>query len=116
MRWRDRRTQQWIRQAARLAVGVCLTGSAEAQIPSHPTDLTYDLLDFTAPQSAEHRHELANGVVVFVVEDHELPLASVSVLVRTGSYLDPPDKVGLASLTGSQMRAGGTTIAGRHGV
>jgi zinc protease len=108
MRGRDR----WIRQAAGLAVGVCLTGAAEAQIPSHPTDLTYAPLEFTAPQSAEHRHELSNGVVVFVVEDHELPLASVSVLVRTGSYLDPPDKIGLASLTGNQMRAGGTTRLG----
>ncbi|MDE0830287.1 MAG: pitrilysin family protein [Vicinamibacterales bacterium] len=107
-----RRCDRWMRQAAGLAVGVCLTGSAEAQIPSHPTELTYDLLDFTAPQSAEHRHELSNGVVVFVVEDHELPLASVSVLVRTGSYLDPPDKIGLASLTGNQMRAGGTTALG----
>ena len=108
MRGRER----WIRHAAGLAVAVCLTGAAEAQIPSHPTDLTYAPLEFTAPQSAEHRHELSNGVVVFVVEDHELPLASVSVLVRTGSYLDPPDKIGLASLTGNQMRAGGTTTLG----
>ena len=108
MRGRER----WIRHAAGLAVAVCLTGAAEAQIPSHPTDLTYDPLEFTAPQSADHRHELSNGVVVFVVEDHELPLASVSVLVRTGSYLDPSDKIGLASLTGNQMRAGGTARLG----
>ncbi|HCQ98746.1 MAG TPA: insulinase family protein [Acidobacteria bacterium] len=93
-----------------LAVLLVAPGFAEAQtIPAHPTDLTYDLLDFTPPTSAEHRYELSNGVVVFVVEDHELPLVSVSLLVRTGSYLDPADKVGLASLTGGQMRAGGTT-------
>ena len=93
-----------------LVSAVLLAGvqPAAAQIPSHPTDLTYELLDFTPPESADHRHELSNGVVVFVVEDHELPLASVSVVVRTGSYLDPPDKIGLASLTGNQMRAGGT--------
>ena len=103
---------RWTRWAAGLAAGLLLTASAEAQIPSHPTELTYDLLDFTAPQSSEHRHELSNGVVVFVVEDHELPLASVSVLVRTGSYLDPADKIGLASMTGRQMRAGGTTTLG----
>ncbi len=78
-------------------------------IPAHPDELRYDLLDFTAPTSADHRHELSNGVVAFVVEDRELPLVSLSVTVRTGSYLDPPDKIGLASLTGSQMRAGGTT-------
>ena len=93
-----------------LVTAVLLAGvqPAAAQIPSHPTDLTYELLDFTPPESADHRRELSNGVVVFVVEDHELPLVSVSVVVRTGSHLDPPDKIGLASLTGGQMRAGGT--------
>ncbi len=104
--------ERWTRGAAILAGGWLLAVPAAAQIPSHPTDLTYELLDFTPPQAADHRHELANGVVVYVVEDHELPLASVSVQVRTGSYLDPVDKIGLASLTGSQMRAGGTATIG----
>ena len=90
-----------------------VAGRPAAQtIPTHPNDLTYELLDFTPPASADHRHLLSNGVIVFVVEDHELPLVSLSVTVRTGSYLDPPDKIGLASLTGSQMRAGGTTTMG----
>ena len=57
---------------------------AGAQVPSHPSELSYSLLDFTAPESADHRHELSNGVVVFAVEDHELPLVSISVTVRTG--------------------------------
>ena len=96
--------------AALALVALLLGAPAGAQpIPAHPSDLTYELLDFTPPAAADHRHELSNGVVVFVVEDHELPLATVGVTVRTGSYLDPPDKVGLAGLTGSQMRAGGTT-------
>ncbi len=87
-----------------------LEATAGAQtIPAHPSQLAYELLDFTPPVAADHRHELSNGIVVFVVEDHELPLATVAVTVRTGAYLDPPDKIGLAGLTGSQMRAGGTT-------
>ena len=90
-------------------LGLVAGRPAAQTIPAHPNDLTYELLDFTPPVSADHRHELSNGVVVFVVEDHELPLVSLSVTVRTGTYLDPPDKIGLASLTGSQMRAGGTT-------
>ncbi len=90
-----------------------LAGLAVGQpIPAHPSELAYARLEFTAPEAADHRHVLSNGVVAFVVEDHELPLFTVSVTVRTGSYLDPPDKVGLASLTGSQMRAGGTTAMG----
>ncbi len=93
-----------------LALGVLLGATAAAQtIPAHPSELIYELLDFTPPAVVEHRHELSNGIVAFVVEDHELPLVAVAVTVRTGTWLDPPDKIGLASLTGSQMRAGGTT-------
>ena len=101
-----------LRSVAVLAVGLSLVaaGAVSAQpIPAHPADLSYDLLDFTPPAAADHRHELSNGVVTFVVEDHELPLVSISLMIRTGTYLDPPDKIGLASLTGSQMRAGGTS-------
>ena len=93
-------------------VFVVLLGTAHAvlaqAIPPHPRQLAFETLDFEPPAAARHRHTLSNGVVVFVVEDHALPLVSVSVTVRTGSYLDPEDKSGLASLTGSQMRAGGT--------
>ncbi len=93
-----------------LALGVLLGATAAAQtIPAHPSELAYELLDFTPPSAVDHRHELSNGIVAFVVEDHELPLVTVAVTVRTGTYLDPPGKIGLASLTGSQMRAGGTT-------
>ena len=77
-------------------------------IPAHPRDLAFEPLAFEPPHAAEHRHTLPGGGVVFIVEDHALPLVDVSVLVRTGSYLDPPGKAGLAALTGSQMRAGGT--------
>jgi len=81
----------------------------EAQIPRHPSQLEFTAIEFTPPIAAEHRHELRNGVVVFLVEDHSLPLVNVQLLVRTGAYLEPADKAGLAALTGSQMRAGGTT-------
>ncbi len=89
-------------------IGLSVTASAQT-VPSHPRDLTFDELEFEPPAAARHRHTLSSGVVVFVVEDHALPLVSVSVTVRTGSYLDPAGKTGLASLTGGQMRAGGTT-------
>ena len=89
------------------ALVVCATASAQP-IPAHPNELAFDPLEFEPPSAEQHRHTLSNGVVVFVVEDHTLPLASLSVTVRTGGYLDPEDKTGLAGLTGAQMRAGGT--------
>jgi predicted Zn-dependent peptidase len=51
---------------------------------------------------------LANGMRLFLLEDHELPLVSISVRLRTGSVYEPAEKVGLASITGEVMRTGGT--------
>ncbi|HEY7387887.1 MAG TPA: pitrilysin family protein, partial [Bryobacteraceae bacterium] len=51
---------------------------------------------------------LPNGMKVFLLEDHELPVINGSARVRTGNLFDPPDKVGLATITGIVMRTGGT--------
>jgi predicted Zn-dependent peptidase len=79
------------------------------QIPGHPRELKYTTLTYTPPKREQYRHVLSNGVVAYLVEDHDLPLVNVSTLVHTGSYLDPAGKEGLAALTASQMRVGGTT-------
>ncbi len=54
------------------------------------------------------RFVLRNGLVVYLMEDRELPLIGGTALVRTGSRLEPADKVGLADFTGEVMRTGGT--------
>jgi zinc protease len=52
---------------------------------------------------------LDNGITLYLLEDHTLPQVNVSVQIhRCGSYLDPPEKAGLASMTGAVMRTGGT--------
>jgi zinc protease len=78
-------------------------------IPSHPRELKYPKLTYSPPKAATYRRVLANGVVAFLAEDHDFPLINVSLLVRTGSYLDPKGKEGLGAMMGSQLRAGGTT-------
>jgi zinc protease len=85
-----------------------LAGALGAEIPKHPRDLKFPPLSFTPPRAADFRHKLAAGSVAYLVEDRELPLIHISVLVRTGEYLEPVGKTGLAQLTGSQMRSGGT--------
>jgi zinc protease len=55
------------------------------------------------------RVTLPNGMQLFLLEDHELPLIHVSALIRTGSVYEPADKTGLAGITGTVMRTGGTT-------
>ena len=56
---------------------------------------------------------LENGLKVYLLEDHELPLVSGRALVRTGNLFDPKEKRGLAEITGMVMRSGGTeTLTG----
>ena len=52
---------------------------------------------------------LPNGMKVYLLENHELPLVQGSALIRTGNLFDPADKVGLASVTGETIRSGGTS-------
>jgi predicted Zn-dependent peptidase len=52
---------------------------------------------------------LSNGLKIFMLEDHELPLISISTRIRTGSNYEPADKIGLAGFLGQVMREGGTT-------
>jgi zinc protease len=54
------------------------------------------------------REVLPNGMTLFLVEDHNLPLIELSALIKVGSVYEPADKVGLAEITGAVMRTGGT--------
>ncbi|MDQ2832520.1 MAG: insulinase family protein [Acidobacteriota bacterium] len=58
------------------------------------------------------RIELANGLVVFLQEDHELPFISGTILIRGGSRDVPDNKVGLVSLYGGSWRTSGTATIG----
>ncbi|MFB0564524.1 MAG: M16 family metallopeptidase [Candidatus Aminicenantaceae bacterium] len=53
--------------------------------------------------------ELANGLKLFLVEDHEYPTIDIRAMVHTGSVFELPSKIGLASITGQVLRTGGTT-------
>jgi zinc protease len=77
------------------------------------TPRSYDQLEFAPlPEiqiPAFERYQLANGLVVYLMEDHELPLVSGTATFRTGSRFEPAEQVGLANITGEAMRLGGTT-------
>jgi zinc protease len=75
--------------------------------PRHYDELTFPPLpEITLP--AYERYVLANGLVVYLVEDHHLPLVRGNALFRVGSRWEPSQQVGLAQLTGTTMRLGGT--------
>ena len=77
-----------------------------------PTPLHYTELEFPPLPEVQlpkyDRYELDNGMVVYLVEDRDLPLINGTAIIRTGSRFEPADKVGLAKLTGVVMRSGGT--------
>ncbi|MBI5083780.1 MAG: insulinase family protein [Acidobacteria bacterium] len=52
---------------------------------------------------------LANGLRVYVVEDHRLPLVSASLQILAGNAVVPPEKSGLASMTAGLLREGTST-------
>jgi len=54
------------------------------------------------------RIELSNGLVIFLQEDHELPLIEGSARIRGGSRNEPASKVGLVDIFGEVWRTGGT--------
>ncbi len=54
------------------------------------------------------RVELSNGMVIFLQEDHELPLIEGTARIRGGSVNEPADKVGLVDVFGDVWRTGGT--------
>jgi len=54
------------------------------------------------------RIELSNGMVIFLQEDHELPLIQGTARIRGGSTREPAGKVGLVDIFGEVWRTGGT--------
>ncbi len=50
--------------------------------------------------------KLSNGLGVWIVEHHEVPLAQVNLIVRSGSAADPIGKYGVGSLTAAMLDEG----------
>jgi predicted Zn-dependent peptidase len=55
---------------------------------------------------AIHKHTLSNGLPVWIVELHKVPVVNVALSVRAGSGSDPRDKFGLANLTAEMLDEG----------
>lgn len=87
------------RRPARVAASTAIPAYKDLKFPPLKKVTVPDVPSFT----------LSNGMRVFLLEDHELPLVSGFALVRTGNLFDPNDKRGLAELTADVMRSGGTS-------
>ncbi len=87
---------------------ILLTGCTPSeQVQQKPHEgLQYpELRDFEIPEPEQFTF---NGITFFLLQDDELPLINVNVLVNGGSWMDPGNKAGVATLTGRVMRSGGS--------
>lgn len=91
-----------------LTLAVALSAETPPPIPARPEALKFPALNYEPPDPREHRVVLKSGPVAYVVPDRELPLVTVSILVRSGAYLDPVGQEGLAAFTGALLVRGGT--------
>ena len=80
---------------------------AAAQAKNHSSIKYPELPEFKV--NKPEVYTLPNGLKVFLMEDHELPMIDVSMQFRSGSNYEPADKTGLADLFGQVQREGGTT-------
>ncbi len=95
-----------IRITAIAIAGALLSMSAYPQATDYRDIKTPPLHSMKVEQPK--RIQLANGMVIFLMEDHELPLISGTARIRGGSRDVPADKAGLAGIYGGSWRTGGT--------
>ncbi|MCU1349708.1 MAG: peptidase M16-like protein [Acidobacteria bacterium] len=84
-----------------------INGAATAQVKDYRDIKTPPLRAFTMPQPK--RVQLANGMILFLQEDHELPLIRGSAVIRGGGRDIPAGKAGLLGIYTGAWRTGGTT-------
>jgi len=79
---------------------------ASAQV-SDPNQIAFPPLPEFKPQVPK-RIQLPNGMVIFLQEDHELPLIDGIARIRGGSRSEPAAKAGMLDIYGEVWRTGGT--------
>jgi len=104
--------REWLRLAAGAPLLPAWRLSGADGVPAHPSKLRFPDLDYQPPKPEGYRRDLGHGAVGYFVEDRQLPLVKISLIIRTGDFVVPRDLTGLASLTGSQIRSGGTKTLG----
>jgi zinc protease len=106
-----------------LTLALPMAAAAQAQAPSSPSQAAAPQAvsppdrsrppapgptpSFTMPPVA--RRALSNGVPVWVVERHDVPVVQVNLVVRAGATDDPAGKPGVASLVSAMLDEGAGT-------
>lgn len=72
--------------------------------------MTFPPLQVTIPQVGREvdRRVLPNGMILYLAEDHSLPILDAYAVFRAGSLYETAARPGVAQFTASQLRNGGT--------
>ncbi|MGH7700985.1 MAG: M16 family metallopeptidase, partial [Gemmatimonadales bacterium] len=99
--------RQWAVGIVALAVGTAWSPARlPAQVPTEPPPAAaLRPLQFPPFQEAT----LANGLQVVVVENHELPIVSISLALPAGNRYEPAGRAGLADLVAELLTKGTKT-------
>ncbi len=96
---------------ARLSlIAICLLAAGAVQLQAQATaweKIPVAKLPEFRPQQPK-RIQLRNGMVIFLQEDHELPLIDGTIHIRGGERVVPANKTGLMDIYGEVWRTGGT--------
>lgn len=116
MRCRLRRPLPLLPLAAALLLLGCATEGPSKHGPRQSPgsalvrQMTFPPLQLTIPRIGREveRRVLPNGIILYLAEDRSLPVLDAYALFRAGSLYEPTARPGVAQLTASQLRNGGT--------
>src|SRR5437660_10634468 len=94
-----------IRRSVSVAALAGLTAVVSAQAPDRtkpPAPVPPPALNLPSIQ----KKQLSNGLPVWIVELHEVPVAQINLVVMSGAADDPPRRFGVASMTASMLEEG----------
>ncbi len=87
-----------------LAICLAVAGPATAQVDRSKPPAPGPAPTVTLP--AIQKRALSNGVPVLIVEQHEVPVAQIDLILKSGTAADPAGKYGLASFTAAMLDEG----------
>ncbi len=85
---------------------ICLVAALPLSAQNPYARWKFNPITFNPPMP--ERFVLDNGLVVYFLPNHQLPVVTISALVRAGEVYVAPDKAGLGSIAGEGIVTGGT--------
>ena len=90
---------------ATIIIGALLALVSLSALAENPRDMKFPAIQFDSPEP--ERWVTDNGIVVFFLEDHQLPVVIAQAFIRGGDIYEPADLTGLSEITATLLRSGG---------